>query len=106
MSGEIKIWDGSGAGKTINPGLPRYLSPSIGSPPSIARPPLDGFRSVLYLDQNPFSQVWDESRGLGDQALGEFILHLLIPTRAEVIGGFVTETERALPLWRVGWIDL
>ena len=54
MSGEIKIWDGSGARKTIDPGLPRYLGPSIGSAPSIARPPLDGFRSVFHLDQNPF----------------------------------------------------
>ena len=80
MPGEIKIRDGSGPGKTINPGLPWDLCPSIGSPPSISGPLLNRLRRSLYLNQDPPLEIGDEGRCLLDKPLGELLFRFTIPT--------------------------
>ena len=106
MSREKKIWDGSGAGKTINPGLSRDLCPSVGCPPSISRPLLNRLRRGLYFNQDPLLQIRDECRCPVDKALREFIFGFTIPIRAETIGGLAAQAEGIFSSRRMGWVDL
>lgn len=105
MPREIKIWDGRGARKTINPRLPRDLCPSIGGTPPILSPLLNRLRSGLYFNHDPLLQIRDECRCLVDKTLGELIFNFLIPIRTEAIGGFTAQAECAFPLGCMGWID-
>ena len=102
MSSKIKIWDGGGARKTIDPRLPRDLCPSIGRTPSIASPLFDRLRSGLHFDHNPLLQIGDECRCFVDKVFGELVFNFLIPIRTEVIGGFTAQTECVFPLGCMG----
>jgi len=106
MSGEIKIWNGRGPWKAVNPGLLRDLRPSIGCTPPISSPSLDRLRGGLYFDLDPLLQTGDECRCLVDKTFGEFVLSFSIPIRTEVIGGLTAQTERVSPRGRMGWVDL
>ena len=105
MSREKKIWDGSNARKTIYPGLPRGLCPSIGGPPSISRPLLNRLRRGLYFNQDPLIQIRDKCRCPVDKALGEFIFGFTIPIRAETIGDLAAQAECIFSSGRMGWVD-
>lgn len=105
MSSKIKIWDGGGARKTIDPRLPRDLCPSIGCTPPISSPLLNRFRGGLYFDHDPLLQIRDECRCLVDKALGEFVFNFPIPIRTEAIRGFTAQAECIFALGCMGWID-
>ncbi len=106
MSGEVKIRDGRGTRKSVNPGLSWNLRPSVGCAPPIPGPPLDRLWRGLNFDHDPLLQVRDYGRRLADKTSREFVFDLPIPIRTEVIGSLAAQTECAFSPGRVGWVDL
>lgn len=106
MACEIEVLEWSRPLKAVDSGLTWNLCPSVSSPPTVVRPPLDRLRSCFHTHKDSLLQIRNKRRCFRDEALKEVFLCFLPPVRTEMIRDLVTEAEGAFPLWGMGGVDL